>query len=100
MAWRHTLTSIGIAWLAVASQPLDAAEDISKAKSDINSITKKLNDLDAWFSDATRRQRDLQKELRSTDQSISGTSRDIRDIERQLVGTQAELDDLNARMRA
>ncbi len=45
---------------------IGAAEDISKARRDIDGITKKLNDLDAWFSDATRRQRDLQKELRST----------------------------------
>jgi hypothetical protein len=42
------------------------------------------NDLDTWFSDVTRRQRDLQKELRSTDQSIAGTSNDIRQIEDEL----------------
>ena len=61
--------------------PAGAAEDISKARRDINGITKRLNDLDVWFSDASRRQRDLQKELRSTDQSIAATNGDIRQIE-------------------
>jgi len=99
MTWRRTLASLGLAWFAAAAAPLHAAEDISKAKSDVNSITKKLNDLDVWFSDATRRQRDLQQELRSTDQSIAGTSSDIRDIEAELKRIGAELADLNAQMQ-
>ena len=99
MTWRRTLASLGLAWFAAAAAPLHAAEDISKAKSDVNSITKKLNDLDVWFSDATRRQRDLQKELRSTDQSIAGASSDIRDIEAELKRIGAELADLNAQMK-
>jgi septal ring factor EnvC (AmiA/AmiB activator) len=99
MTWRYAFASIGLAWLLLATCPIDAAEDISKAKSDVNSITKRLNDLDAWFSDATRRQRDLQKDLRSTDQSIAGTSSDIRDIEAELKRIGAELADLNAKMK-
>jgi murein hydrolase activator len=99
MTWRHTLASIGLVWLVLATSTIDAAEDISKAKSDVNSITKRLNDLDAWFSDATRRQRDLQTELRSTDQSIAGTSGDIRDIEAELKRIGAELADLNRQMK-
>ena len=99
MTWHRTLATLGLAWFAAAAAPLHAAEDISKAKSDVNSITKKLNDLDVWFSDATRRQRDLQQELRSTDQSIAGTSSDIRDIEAELKRIGAELADLNAQMQ-
>jgi len=100
MSWRTTLAYVAFAWLAVAPNALNAAEDISKAKSDINGITKRLNDLDAWFSDATRRQRDLQKDLRSTDQSIAGTSSDIRQIEAELKRIGAELADLNERATA
>src|SRR5262245_48686670 len=98
MTWRHAFASIGFALLVLTTCSIDAAEDISKAKSDVNSITKRLNDLDAWFSDATRRQRDLQKELRSTDQSIAGTSSDIRDIEAELKRIGVELAKLNDKM--
>lgn len=80
----------------------NAAEDISKARRDVDGITKRLNALDAWFSDATRRQRDLQKELRSTDQSIAGTSSDIRRIEdeqkrigKELIGLAEQMKELN-----
>ena len=48
-----------MAWIALSPTLTGAAEDIAKARRDIDGITKKLNDLDAWFSDATRRQRDL-----------------------------------------
>lgn len=97
--WRKRLAWLTLAWIALSPGSIGAAEDISKARKDINGITKKLNDLDAWFSDATRRQRDLQKELRSTDRSIADTSADIRDIETQLKRIAEELADLNAQMK-
>ena len=46
---------------------------------------------------ATRRQRDLQKELRSTDQSIAGTSSDIRRIEDEQKRIGKELEGLQSR---
>jgi len=100
MGWRTRLTQIGFVWFLVAPISIGAAENISKAKSDINGITKRLNDLDAWFSDAKSRQRDLQKDIRSTDQSIASTSGDIRGIESELARIRAELQELNARATA
>jgi septal ring factor EnvC (AmiA/AmiB activator) len=96
--WRKRLAWLTLAWIVLSPASTGAAEDISKARRDIDGITKKLNDLDAWFSDATRRQRDLQKELRSTDQSIAETSGDIREIEVQLKQIAKELADLNVQM--
>jgi septal ring factor EnvC (AmiA/AmiB activator) len=97
MQWRPIAR---LAW-ALIFLPLavNAAQDISKARRDIDGITKRLNDLDAWFSDATRRQRDLQKELRSTDQSIAGTSSDIRQIEDELKRLGKELTGLAEQMK-
>jgi septal ring factor EnvC (AmiA/AmiB activator) len=81
MRRRMSLAWLCFAGIALASPLAHSAEDISKAKRDINGITKRLNDLDAWFSDASRRQRNLQKDLRTTDQSIAATNSDIRRIE-------------------
>ena len=100
MQWRKRLAWLTLAWIALSPTLTGAAEDIAKARRDIDGITKKLNDLDAWFSDATRRQRDLQKGLRSTDQSIATTSSDIRQIEGELKRIAAELDGLNDQMKA
>ena len=97
--WRKRLAWLTLAWVALSPTLIGAAEDMSKARRDIDGITKKLNDLDAWFSDATRRQRDLQKELRSTDQSIADTSSDIREIEAELKRIAKDLADLNAQMK-
>jgi septal ring factor EnvC (AmiA/AmiB activator) len=98
MQWR-TVAWLSLAWIALAPTSGGAAEDISKARRDVDGITKRLNDLDAWFSDATRRQRDLQKDLRSTDQSIAGTSSDIRQIEAELKRIGTELAELNDQMK-
>jgi murein hydrolase activator len=100
MIWRKRIAWLTSAWLVLTCVAAGGAEDISKARRDIDGITKKLNDLDAWFSDATRRQRDLQKELRSTDQSIAATSRDIRRIESELAHIEQELTDLGDQMQA
>ena len=99
LRWRKRLAWLTLAWIALSPTLIRAAEDMSKARRDIDGITKKLNDLDVWFSDATRRQRDLQKELRSTDQSIAGTSGDIRQIEDELKRIAKDLADLNAQMK-
>ena len=99
LRWRKRLAWLTLAWVALSPTLRGAAEDMSKARRDIDGITKKLNDLDVWFSDATRRQRDLQKELRSTDQSIAGTSSDIRQIEDELKRIAKDLADLNAQMK-
>ena len=99
LRWRKRLAWLTLAWIALSPTLSGAAEDMSKARRDIDGITKKLNDLDVWFSDATRRQRDLQKELRSTDQSIAGTSSDIRQIEDELKRIAKDLADLNAQMK-
>ena len=94
MRWRTSLACLGLAWVALSPALAGAAQDISKARRDIDGITKRLNDLDVWFSDATRRQRDLQKEVRATDQSIADTSRDIRQIEAELQRVTTELAEL------
>ena len=95
MRWRASLACLGFVWIALAPPYAGAAEDISKARRDVNGITKKLNDLDAWFSDASRRQRGLQKDLRATDQSIAATSGDMRQIEGELKRLGSELAALN-----
>jgi murein hydrolase activator len=91
MGPRRWLTCLALAWLVVVPQPGGAADDIARARRDMDGITKRLNDLDAWFSTATRKQRDLQKGLRKTDQSIAGTNQDVRRIESDLTRIRAEL---------
>lgn len=99
MQWRRSLALLGLAWIMVAPALCRAAEDISKARQDVNGITKRLNDLDVWFSDAARRQRDMQKDLRSTDQSIALTSTAIHQIEVELQRIAAELSALDEQTR-
>lgn len=99
MRWRASLACLGLAWVALAPAVAGAAEDIAKTRRDIDGITKRLNDLDVWFSDAARRQRDLQKELRSTDQSIAATGRDIRQIEAELQRIATELAELEGQRK-
>ncbi len=100
MQWRKGLAWLTLISIALATLPINAAEDISKAQRDISGITKQLNDLDAWFSDATRRQRNLQKELRDTDQSIAATSSEIRKIEEELKRIAAALAQLISQKNA
>ncbi len=95
MRWRTRLACLGFTWIALTAPLADAAQDISKARRDINGITKRLNDLDVWFSDASRRQRDLQKDLRATDQSIAATNGDIRKIEAEQKRITTELTELD-----
>ena len=59
-----------------------AADDISRARRDMDGITKRLNDLDAWFGSATRQQRGLQKDVQTTDQAIAATNKAIRQSKR------------------
>jgi septal ring factor EnvC (AmiA/AmiB activator) len=76
--------------------PLDAAEDATDAREELEEITRRLNALDAWMGDAERRQRTWQRELRSTDQHVAATAARIRAIEINLQELRAELETLNA----
>jgi septal ring factor EnvC (AmiA/AmiB activator) len=75
-----------------------AADDISRARRDMDGITKRLNDLDAWLGSATRQQRGLQKDVQTTDQAIAATNKAIQAIEAELARTRAELDRLQQEM--
>jgi murein hydrolase activator len=99
MGPRRWLTCLALAWLVVVPQPGGAADDIARARRDMEGITKRLNDLDAWFSTATRKQRDWQKELRKTDQSIAGTNQGVRRIEAELKSIRAELAGLDQELQ-
>ena len=68
-----------------------AAGDADKARRELGSITRKLNDLDTWFSDAQSRQRKLQKEIKAADQKIAATGTEVHHIRDELADTQAEL---------
>lgn len=76
--------------------PAVAAEDERGARREIERITKQLNDLSAWFSDAEKTQRDWQKELKRTDEAIAVTGREIRTLERDLAALRKEIDGLEA----
>jgi len=73
-----------------------AAEDPATTRREIQSITKRLNDLSVWFSDAEKRQRDWQKELKRTDETIAETGRAIRALEHELAVLKKELSGLEA----
>jgi len=84
------------AWLALtalllAAAPATAADDMAKARRDMQGVSKRLNDLDAWFSTANRKQQNLQRELRSADRSIANTNQAIARIERDLTRIRGEL---------
>jgi septal ring factor EnvC (AmiA/AmiB activator) len=100
MARRSFLLGLSLALSLLAPQPGATADDISRARRDIDGVTKRLNDLDAWFSSASRKQRDLQKDLRSTDQSIATTNGAIQKIESQLKEIREALARLNGEMTA
>jgi septal ring factor EnvC (AmiA/AmiB activator) len=89
---------MALALLVLAPQPGGAADDIARARRDMDGITKRLNDLDAWFSSATRQQRDLQKDMRKTDQAIAATNQAVHTIEEELTRIHAELDRLDQEM--
>jgi len=89
---------LALAGLVFATQSGGAADDISRARRDMDGVTKRLNDLDAWFSTATRQQRDLQKDIRKTDQAIAATNQAVQSIETELSHTRAELDRLEQEM--
>jgi septal ring factor EnvC (AmiA/AmiB activator) len=78
------------------SGPSMAAEDAADAREELEEITSRLNALDAWMSNAQRRQRTWQRELRSTDQHVAATAARIRTIESNLRSRRAELDTLSA----
>jgi septal ring factor EnvC (AmiA/AmiB activator) len=79
-----------IAWPRCAA----GAEDAAKTRREIETVTKRLNDLSAWFSDAEKTQRDWQKELKRTDEAIATTARDIRNLEGELDALRKELANL------
>jgi septal ring factor EnvC (AmiA/AmiB activator) len=80
-----------LALLLGCALPAAAAEDPRTAQREIERITKKLNDLSAWFSDAEKTQRDWQKELKRTDEAIAATGRDIRALEKEMTALESEL---------
>ncbi len=100
MARRSHLIVLSLALSLLVPQLATSADDISTARRDMNGVTKRLNDLDAWFSTANRKQRGLQKDLRSTDQSIAATNQAIKRIESQLNDTREALTALNNEMTA
>jgi septal ring factor EnvC (AmiA/AmiB activator) len=99
MGWRRSLTCLTLALFVFAPQAGGATDDAARARRDMDGITKRLNDLDAWFGAATRQQRDLQKDMRTTDQAIATTNQAVRVIEAELTRTHTELDRLDQEMQ-
>ncbi len=87
---------VGFLGLLVTATPLGAAEDGADAREELEEITSRLNALDAWMSDAQRRQRNWQRDLRDTDQRVAATAARIRSIETSQQELHAELETLNA----
>lgn len=79
-----------------ASVQLEAAEDAGKARQALDAITSELNALDAWLSDAEKRQRNWQRELKRTDQNVAATAGRVRLVEQELATTRTELAELSA----
>ena len=90
--WR---CGLGLLLIAGLPAPPQAAEQAIDAREELQEITSHLNALDAWMSDAERRQRNWQRELRSTDQHVAATVARIRTIETSLRARRAELETLN-----
>ncbi len=92
----HWKCGLGLLLITSILAPLQAAEHATDAREELQEITRRLNALDAWMSDAERRQRTWQRELRNTDQHVAATAARIRTIETNLHTRRAELEILNA----
>jgi septal ring factor EnvC (AmiA/AmiB activator) len=75
------------------------AQDAGGARREIQDITRRLNDLSAWFSDAQKQQREAQKEIKGIDDKVARASRDIRALSTELETIRASLADLGAKQR-
>jgi len=73
-----------------------AAEDVGAAKRELSTLTRRLNDLSAWFSDAEKTQRDWQTELKRIDEAVAAASHEIKDLEKQLADIEQSLAELEA----
>jgi len=78
--------------LAFAALSAVAAEDVGAAKRELSTLTRRLNDLSAWFSDAEKTQRDWQKQVKSLDEAIADASREIKSLEAELADVKEALD--------
>ncbi len=85
--------------LVLVSTVADAAQDAGSARREIQDITRRLNDLSAWFSDAQKQQRTAQAEIKKIDETVAKTAREIRAINAELTTIRASLGELTTAQR-
>lgn len=96
--FRLVIRSLAVA-LALSTVAALAAQDAGGARREIQEITKRLNDLSAWFSDTQKKQREAQTEIKGIDESIAKTGRDIRALNTELRTIRSSLAELTAEHR-
>jgi murein hydrolase activator len=74
------LATIVAAWLwastSLAAQPADAAQRVS-TKAELDRITRKLNDLDAWLGGVERKRNQWQREIQASDREVARVGREV-----------------------
>ena len=93
---RIPLAALLSALIVLGARSVSGAEDVGAAKRELSTLTRRLNDLSAWFSDAEKTQRDWQTQLKRIDEAIADASREIKDLEHQLADVKQALDALEA----
>lgn len=76
------------------------AEDRASAEKALAEITARLNELDKWFATAGRRQREWQRELKSTDQAVANAAKRLRRVREALARLKDEMADIDAQRTA
>jgi murein hydrolase activator len=61
---------------ALAAQPADAAKRAT-TKAELDRITKKLNDLDAWLGGVERKRNQWQREIQASDREVARVGREV-----------------------
>ncbi len=80
--------------LAFALPTLAAPLDEQQTASELQGVVKELNALDRWLDEASKRQANLQAELKSQDVSVAQISRQVRNTDASLAETAVEIDQL------
>ena len=92
--------AVVLALAVLLTVEVHTAEDMASAEQELAEITARLNELDKWFATAGRRQREWQRELKSTDQAVANAALRLRRVNQALGSLEAEMLDLAARRQA
>jgi septal ring factor EnvC (AmiA/AmiB activator) len=71
-----------------------SAEDMASAERELAEITERLNALNKWFATAGRRQREWQRELKSTDQAVANAATRLQRVSEALEALEVEMAEL------